>query len=53
VVPGILPIIVGKYALQRRNWGLALAGSIVAIFGSSLMGIAATILTALLKDEFE
>ena len=53
LIVGILPIIGGIYALQRRKWGLALAGSIVAIFGSSMMGILATIFTALSKDEFE
>ena len=53
LIVGILPIIGGIYALQRRKWGLALAGSIAAIFGSSLMGILATIFTALSKDEFE
>ena len=53
VVLGILPLLGGIYALQRKKWGLALAGSIVAILGSSLLGIAATILTALSKDEFE
>ena len=46
LIVGILPIIGGIYALQRKKWGLALAGSIVAIFGSSLMGILATIFIA-------
>ncbi len=50
---GILPLIGGIYALQRKKWGLALAGSIVAIFGSSIMGILATIFIAMAKDEFE
>ena len=52
-IVGIFPIIGGIYALQRKKWGLALAGSIVAIFGSSIMGILATIFVALAKDEFE
>ncbi len=50
---GILPIIGGIYALRRKKWGLALAGSIAAIFGSSVMGILATIFTAMSRDEFE
>jgi hypothetical protein len=50
---GILPLIGGIYALQRKKWGLALAGSIVAIFGSSIMGILATIFIVMAKDEFE
>jgi len=53
LIVGILPIIGGIYALQRKKWGLALAGSIVAIFGSSIMGILATIFLAISKDEFE
>ncbi len=50
---GILPLIGGIYALQRKKWGLALAGSIIAIFGSFIMGILATIFIAMSKDEFE
>jgi hypothetical protein len=53
LIVGILPIIGGIYALQRKKWGLALAGSIVAIFGSSVMGILATIFVAMAKDEFK
>ena len=52
-VLGIFPLIGGIYALKRKRWGLALAGSIVAIFGSSVMGILATIFIAMAKDEFE
>jgi len=49
----------GIYAIQRKLWGLALAGSIAAIFasipllGGLPVGITATILTALSKNEFE
>ncbi len=50
---GMWPLIGGIYALQRKKWGLALAGSIVAIFGLTLFGILATIFTAISKDEFE
>ena len=52
-IVGILPLLGGIYALQRRKWGLGLAGSIAAIFGSTPLGIAATVLMALAKDEFE
>ena len=50
---GILPLLGGIYALQRKKWGLALAGSIIAIIGSTPLGIASTILVAIAKDEFE
>jgi hypothetical protein len=53
LIVGIISIIGGIYALQRKKWGLALGGSIVAIFGSSVMGILATIFIAMAKDEFE
>jgi hypothetical protein len=50
---GILAIVGGVYALRRKKWGLALAGSIGALFGSSPLGVAAIIFTALSKNEFE
>ena len=49
----------GIYALQRKLWGLALAGSISAIFcsipllGGLPIGITATVFVALSKNEFE
>jgi len=49
----VFPIIGGIYALQRRKWGWALAGSIIAIFRSSILGILATIFVAMARDEFE
>jgi hypothetical protein len=33
IVPGIIAIIGGIHALERKRWGLALAGSIFALFG--------------------
>lgn len=33
IVPGIIAIIGGIHALRRKRWGLALAGSIFALFG--------------------
>ena len=51
---GILAIIGGIYALQRKKWGLALTGSIAALFPVvGLLGIAAIILTLLSRDEFK
>ena len=43
----------GIYAIQRRKWGLALAGSIAAFITSNVLGVCAIIFTALSKDEFE
>ena len=53
VIVDILAIIGGLYALQRRNWGMALTGSIAAVFASWPLGIAAIVLTVLSKKEFE
>jgi len=50
---GALPLIGGIYAVQRKNWPLALTGSIVAILSLLPAGIASTVLIALAKDEFE
>jgi len=52
-IVGIIALLGGIYALQRKNWGLALAGSIFALLPTILLGVAAIALTALSKDEFE
>jgi uncharacterized BrkB/YihY/UPF0761 family membrane protein len=49
----ILAIGGGIYALRRKRWGMALAGAIAAALPFSLTGIAALILTALSRDEFD
>ncbi len=53
VVFSMLPLIGGIYAVQRKNWGWALTGSIVAILSSTILGIASTVLVSLSKNEFE
>ena len=52
VVIGILSLLGGIAALKRKNWGLALAGSIASIFGSNIIGILALVFIAMSKDEF-
>ena len=50
------PVIGGVFALQRRKWGWALAGSIIVIISLlaiNPLGIASTIFVLLSKDEFE
>lgn len=49
----ILSMIGGIFAVLRRNWGLALAGSIATLIPTLLLGIPAVILIALSKNEFE
>ncbi len=53
IILSILAIVGGIYALQRKIWGLALAGSISATLFSQLLGIPAIIFIALSKNEFE
>ncbi len=49
----VFPIIGGVFALQRRRWGWALAGSIIAIFRTFILGLLATIFVSMARDEFE
>jgi hypothetical protein len=51
-VLGILTLIGGIFALKRKLWGLALAGSIASAISGSLLGILAIIFLAMSKDEF-
>jgi hypothetical protein len=53
-ITATLALIGGIFALQRKRWGWALAGSIAAIMGSWWpLGIAATVFTGISKDEFK
>jgi hypothetical protein len=49
---GIAAIIGGVYSLQRRIFGLALAGAICACVIFPVFGLPAIIITAFAKDEF-
>ena len=53
LVLSLLVLTSGIYALERRYWGLSLAGSIVAALTAGGLGKAALVLIALSKDEFE
>ena len=48
----VLAIVGGVFALQRKRWRWALAGSIVAIFSSAIFGMVSTVLIALSRKEF-
>jgi len=51
-VAGLVAILGGLAALNRRRWALAVAGSIAAVFGFFPLGIAAVIFTILAEPEF-
>jgi len=52
-VLGIFALVGGICAVQRKRWGWALTGSICALVPTFVLGLAAIILTALSRDEFE
>ena len=53
IIIAILALVGGIYAVLRKKWGWALAGSIAAILAFLPLGIPAVILAAQSKDEFE
>jgi len=54
IILGVIAVIGGTYALRRRIWGLALAGSICALVAPwGILGILAIIFVSLGKSEFE
>jgi len=53
IIINAVAIIGGIYALQRRFWGLALAGAICAILPAQVLGIIAVVFIAVSKKEFE
>lgn len=53
LILGTVSIVGGICALQRRRWGLALAGGICAVLPlQTLLGILAVVFVAISRDEF-
>ena len=52
-IVSVVVIIGGIYAVQRKNWGLALAGAFYAIVPMQILGILSIVFIALSKKEFE
>lgn len=52
-ITGVMALAGGIFALQRKRWGLALAGSIAAFLPFGILGLVATIFTSLSRDDFE
>ena len=53
ILLGVVALLGGIFALRRRFWGLALAGSICALSGATVLGILAIIFVAMGRNEFE
>ncbi len=51
-IAAILALVGGVYAMQRKRWGWALAGSIAAILAFFPLGIPAVIFAAQSRNEF-
>lgn len=52
LVTGVLGVVGGIFAIQKKRWGWALAGAIAGCINFMPVGIAAVVLTALAKPEF-
>jgi hypothetical protein len=52
LIIAVLALVGGIFAVQRKQWGWALAGSIAAILVFILLGVPAVILVAISKSEF-
>jgi len=52
IIEAVFPIIGGVFALQRRRWGWALAGSIIAILGLFPLGVASLVFVGMSEKEF-
>jgi hypothetical protein len=54
IILGIVAIVGGTFAIQRRIWGLALAGAICALIVPPvfILGILSIIFVAMSKNEF-
>ena len=53
ILLGVVALVGGVFALRRRFWGLALAGSICALSGATVLGILAIVFVVMGRSEFE
>ena len=49
---GVLAIVGGVFAVQRKNYGMALTGAIAALFPAGIFGLGAIVFNAISRDEF-
>ena len=50
---GVLALVGGIFALQKRSWGLVLAGAIASIISFFVLGVLAIVFTVIAKEEFD
>jgi len=50
---GIPALIGGIFAMQRKRWGWAMAGSICAVLSNTILGVIALIFVAMSRKEFD
>ncbi len=53
LIANIISLVGGIFALQKKHWGWALAGSICAVISSFVMGVVALVFIVISKKEFE
>jgi len=53
LVISLLAIIGGSFAINKKNWALALTGAIFSIVPTQVIGIIAVILIVISKKEFK
>ena len=53
IIFALVAIVGGVFALRKRIWGLALAGSIFALFCAWIFGIPAIVFTVMGKKHFK
>ena len=52
VAVSLLALVGGIYAVQRKMWGWALAGSIATALMSNIVGVVSIVLVAVSREEF-
>ncbi len=53
IIVAIVALLGGVFAIQRRHFGLAIVGGILALGGYFIFGLIGLILVAVAKDEFK
>ncbi len=52
ILLGVVSLLGGISALQRRRWGLALAGGVCALLFSTVIGVLSIVFVTISREEF-